>query len=260
MKQILLFTILLLTQAFTSLAQINTMEGDSTYIKAEALVSEQNQEKALQIALQEIDHLPIYNAKKAQWLIFIGDIFRDDSELDKALKYYHESYKINKHLQDSLALMQNHIRIGSIYHQKLNKNYDSLYSKKTLEHKDSSLFYYKKNIFDFKSFNYGEKYKATCYNNLAYIYSDYNKLDTAQAYITKSISIYKKKENDLNLIIALNTQGLIYIYQNNYLAAEKTHLNVLNKKNDTADINVLENIRISNSNLAYIYKKTKTVH
>jgi len=258
MKKTFLLTIILLTITYTCFAQINTLENDSLYKKAKALISKQNQEKALGITLQQIEATSKNSTQKAQWLQLAGIIFKEDNEFDKGLNYFKESYTINTKLQDSLALMLNHLYIGGAYQSKFNDLYDERFSEKATALKDSAVYYYKKNINSFKKVKNGLKRVAQTYTNLSFLYSDLNELEKSQNYITKAITIY---ENNLNFPIALygafNNQGLLYIYQKNYTEAEKTHLGVLEKNLDTTQLKTLDIRLTATGNLYYIYQQTK---
>jgi len=241
-----------------SYSQAQTNSTDSIHQHALDLIKNQQQEKALQLALEQIVISPKNSTQKAKWLQLTGVIFKKDKEFDKGLDYFKKAYAINTKLQDSLALMLNHIYIGQIYQFKFDYLYETKFFEKATNLKDSADFYYKKNITSFYKVKNGLKHVAPSYINLALLYSDLGKLKEAQYYITEAINIY---ENKLNSPTALNAtllnQGLIYIYQENYSEAEKTHLEILNKTQDTSNIKVLEINRQTTENLAYIYKKTK---
>ena len=153
--------------------------------------------------------------------------------------------------------MEGYLKTGRVYQHKFRGLHPDLESKKAIILKDSADFYYQKIITEYKNTNSGLKHLAQTYSNLAYLYSDLDKLKKAQHYITKAINIYENKLNlPAELNSALNNQGLIYIYQKKYKAAENTHLKVLSKILDTSSIKALETKRTSIANLAYIYKKT----
>ena len=221
------------------------------------LVAEQQQEKALQIALLEIDHYPILHTNRAKWLMLTGDIFIKNNEFNKAIEYYKKALSINIKLNDSLTIMEGYLKTGRVYQEKLRYKYPEIESKIAENYKDSADFYYQKIIADYKNTSSGSKHLAQTYSNLAFMYSDLNKLEKAQYYITEAINIYETKLTfPVSLSGALNNQGLIYIYQKKYNAAERTHLKVLNKVQDTSSIKALETTQIATANLAYIYKKT----
>ncbi|NQY31141.1 MAG: tetratricopeptide repeat protein [Flavobacteriaceae bacterium] len=240
-----------------SFSQADTKHLDNTYQHALDLLKNQNQEEALQITLQEIDRFPTLHTNRAKWLMLTGDIFIKNNELDKAINYYKKSLSINLKLNDSLTIMEGYLKTGRVYQKKFRDLHPKFDSKKARNHKDSADFYYQKIITDYKSVTSGSKHLAQTYNNLAYMYSDINKLEKAQYYITEAINIYETKLTlPLSLNAALNNQGLIYIYQKKYKAAEKTHLKVLNKTQDTSNIEALKSNQLATANLAYIYKKT----
>jgi len=235
------------------------MAMDSLFQKATTLTNQNNQEEALKLALQEINKLPDTDAKKAQWLVLAGDIFNDKNEHNKAIKFHRKAFKINSVLKDSLALMQDHIKIGIHHHYKFDNLYDHRLKKEAIRLKDSALFYYNKNIYEFSHIEQGLPYVAMCYNNASTIYSDYEKLDTAQTYINKVIDIRKKlyKPNSVKLISPLTNQGLIYIKQKNYTAAKKVYFEVINKTVDTSNTIVLNAKITAFTNLSYIYEQIK---
>ncbi len=233
------------------------MQNDSTYQQVTTLISKQKHEKALTIALKEVDKYSKSTSKKAKWNNLIGDIFINNKELNKALNYYRRSLSINYKLKDSLSIMEGLLKSGRIHQQKFRDLHPDFKSRKAQNYKDSADFYYQKIIAEYKNITHGSKHIAQTYSNLAYLYSDLNKLDKAQYYITEAINIYETKLS-LPVVLggALNNQGLIYIYQEKYKAAEKTLLKVLNKAQDTSTVKSLNTSRVALDNLAYIYKKT----
>jgi len=241
-----------------SFSQEQINPTDSTYQDVLTLLKNQQAEEALKITLQQIEITPKESSQKAAWLQLAGIVFKKNDEFDKGLHYFRKAYTINTKLQDSLALMLNHIYIGQIYQSRFNNLYENRFSEKATILKDSADFYYKKNITSFSKVKKGLLHTASSYNNLAYLYSDLDQLKKAQHYITRAIAIYESKLNSsFELNVALVNQGLIYIYQENYNKAEKTYLKVLDKTQDTSNIQILENNRQATGNLAYIYKKTK---
>jgi len=258
MNKILLLLFLHCCCTQFSYSQKQTKPTNSTYQHALDLHKKQKQEKALQLALEQLEITPKNSSQKAEWLQLIGIIFKEDKELDKGLVYFKKAYTINTKLQDSLALMLNHLYIGQIYQSKFNTLYETRFSEKATTLKDSADFYYKKNITSFFNVENGLIHTANSYINLAFLYSDIDQLKKAQYYITEAIAIYKNKlKSPTALNVALNNQGLIYIYEKNYQAAERTHLKVLDKTQDTSNIKTLEINHQATANLAYIYKKTK---
>jgi len=259
MKNFLLIASLLYLACITCTAQVTIMTKDSLFQKATTYITKNKQEEALQLALQEIDKLSNIHSKKAQWLVLAGDIFNDKNEYDKAIKFYRRAFKINTTLKDSLALMQDHKKIGNYYKHKFNNLYNKRFEKEAIRLKDSVLFYYNKNIYEYNHIEQGLPYVANCYNNASIIYSDYEKLDTAQAYINKVIDIRKKlyKPNSMKLISPLTNQGLIYINQKNYTAAENVYFEVIKKTVDTSNTNILNAKITAFTNLSYIYEQTR---
>jgi len=257
LKQIFLLLILQFTTLFTCTAQTSIAENDSTYKQVTTLISKQKHEKALTIALKEVDKYSKNTSKKAQWNNLIGDIFINNKELNKALNYYRRSLSINYKLKDSLSIMEGLLKSGRIHQQKFRDLHPGFKSRKAQNYKDSADFYYQKVITEYKNITHGSKHIAQTYSNLAYLYSDLNKLDKAQYYITEAINIYETKLS-LPVVLggALNNQGLIYIHQEKYKSAEETLLKVLNKVQDTSTVKALKTNQIATDNLAYIYKKT----
>jgi signal transduction histidine kinase len=236
-----------------------TNNNDSLYIHTEQLTEQNQTEEALKTSLQQIELAPNKSSKKAKWLQLAGVIFKKNDELDTGLKYLKKSYRINQQNQDSIALMLNHLYIGQIFQLRFNALYDDRFSKKATQLKDSAVFYYLKNINEFKNVQYGLKHISPAHSNLSYIYSDLDELDLAEKHINKAISIYKNNDilNKNAMNGALLNLGLIYIYQEDYKLAEETHLNLLSRIKDTTELKPLGMYHKSIANLAYIYKKTK---
>lgn len=258
MKKNFLILCLLTAVFITATAQKITVKNDSIHLKAISLLSQNNQEKALQLALQEIDKTSKNSNEEAKWNSLIGDIFNKNQELNKALYYYKKALATNRFLHDSLAVMENYLKIGKTFNQKYRNLYDVRHTPKALQLKDSADFYYQNIITNYNNTNSGAIHLAQTYSNLAFLYADLDKLDSAQNYITKAIHIYENKlALPLPLNGALNNQGLIYIYQKKYDAAEKTHLKVIKNVKDTTTIKALGTVQDATTNLAYIYKKTK---
>jgi len=118
----LIFKILFLLSLYTQLGwgQITIMDNDSLYQKVKKEITQLDNRNTLTTILNQIDTYNDTSVKKAQWYVLAGDLFRKNNELEKALRYYKKSYTINTGLSDSLALILDHVKIGIIYHKKLN--------------------------------------------------------------------------------------------------------------------------------------------
>ena len=255
MKKLYLFILISLLISNNCDAQVSAMSQDSLYQTAASLIKKHSQEEALEIALKEIDNKN-NNIYKSQWLVLIGDIFNDKEEYRKAYQYYRKAYKINTSINDSLALMQDHIKLGVYFQQKFNKNYNNRGNKKNLLLKDSAVYYYNKNLTNFSSVPKGLTYKKQSHNNLSYLFSDIDSLDTALLHIIKAIEYSKKLKDTAGLNSGRLNKGLIYIYQEKYLEAKKINLSIINSKIDTTNIERLITKRSATGNLSYIYTKT----
>jgi signal transduction histidine kinase len=251
------YTLLLLSITQVNFCQVITMQNDSLYnaIKKTLFIKTNNN---LNTVLKQIDALPKYAPKKAQWQTLAGDIFRKNNQHNKALNYYKKAYRINHYNNDSVALMRDHVKIGLQFQKKLNTRYDSLYTKASLQLKDSALHYYNKNIQQYQKVKKGTPYIAAAYENLAYILSDYGQYKKSELYINKAIVINKTLYNDNHsvLIGTLNMKALLYIYQEKYHKAIALEKLVLQKATDTSNIEVLDKKEIALRNLSYCYEKT----
>lgn len=227
------------------------MDNDSLYQETKKLVESNQQQLAIKTCLRAIDSLPTYNSKRAQWLVLTGDIFNDKKEQKKAIYYYRKAYVVNSNMNDSLALMQDHIKIGIQHNLTFLKNLKDSISK------DSTIYYYKKNINGFSNVKNGEYFTAQSHTNLAFLYSKLNNLKKAEYHIYNAIEYYKKTNDLLGLNTSYLNLGLILIYQNKYNEAEKINLDILNNKKDSTDIEYLKNYKEASGNLAYIYQQTK---
>jgi predicted Zn-dependent protease len=81
------YTLLLLSITQVNFCQVITMQNDSLYnaIKKTLFIKTNNN---LNTVLKQIDALPKYAPKKAQWQTLAGDIFRKNNQHNKALNYY----------------------------------------------------------------------------------------------------------------------------------------------------------------------------
>jgi signal transduction histidine kinase len=254
LKNILLFHLVCCSFCFGQ----KTSNNDSLYIHTEQLTKQNQTEEALKTSLQQIELAPNKSVKKAKWLQLAGVIFKKNNELDTSLKYLKKAYRINQQNQDSIALMLNHLYIGQIFHSKFNRLYDERFSKKATQLKDIAVFYYLKNINEFKNVQDGLIHISAAHSNLSFIYSDLDKLDLAKKHINKAIFIYKNNDqlNKSALYSYLLNLGLIYIYQKDYKLAEETHQNLLNRIKDTTELTSLKTYHQTIANLSYIYKET----
>jgi len=231
---------------------------DSLYLYTRQLILNSEFEEALPICLRKNDELPKFSKEKTKWLIFTGSILRRQNEFDKALPYFKESYYINLKNNDSVALVEDHVQIGRIFHHKLKSYRDSLSSKIALNLKDSILFYYNKNL-DFEAIKGAENNLAHTYDKLAFIYSDYKQLDSAKYFINKTIELKKQlfSENSNQYLSALSKLGLIYIHEERYQKAEDIYLDINQKAQDSTQLGYLNNLLIATGNLGYIYEQTQ---
>lgn len=232
------------------------MKNDSLFQKANALITTQQEDLALKLALTQIDSLPKDYNKRAEWLILASSIFKQKDELKKAFHLQQEAYDIDLKLNDSLALMRDHIKLGGYYQSESNiALFEYQDTIKGISFKDSALYFYKKNIKEFNSIKNGTFYQQLTHVNLSYLYSEFNQLDSADYHIKKAISIGKKTHDSTFLKKAYINQGLIYIYQKKYTEAEHLYLDFLTLKHDSTDYKELEHLETANGNLSYIYEK-----
>jgi signal transduction histidine kinase len=252
----IIFTVLLSIFFSNSIAQaLPKMKHDSLYTQINNAINYTTYNN-LNTVLKQIDVLPKYAQKKAQWQILAGDIFNKNNQLNKAFHYYKKAYRINQYNNDSVALMRDHINIGVIFQKKIEKNYDSLYTNASLQLKDSVLHYYNKNIQQYQRVTKGAPYIASAYSNLAYILSDYEQYKKSDLYINKALAINKTlyNENHPVLIATLNNKALFYIYQEKYLKAIALEKLVLQKATDTSNIKVLDTKNTALLNISYAYE------
>jgi hypothetical protein len=111
------YTLIMLSITQVTFSQVTTMQNDSLYnaIKKTLFIKTNNN---LNTVLKQIDALPKYAQKKAQWQILAGDIFNKNNQLNKAFHYYKKAYRINQYNNDSIALMRDHIKIGLQFQKK----------------------------------------------------------------------------------------------------------------------------------------------
>jgi len=231
------------------------MDTDNLYQQVKIDVTQLGNKNTLATILNQIERYPEFNAKKAQWYVLAGDLFRKNNELEKALKYYRKSYKINTINTDSLALILDQVKIGIIYHRKLNNSFDNNERAKVITFKDSATYYYKKNIEGFKSIKNNTSLLAYSYSNLSYLYADDKQYNKAQSHITKAIALHKKLKDTFAVATAMNNQALLYIHQKKYQLAIKIHKEIIKIPLDTTNIKVLGNRLTAFRNLEYTYAK-----
>jgi len=232
---------------------------DSLYTYTRQLIINSQYEEALPICLKKNDEFPEFSKEKTKWLILTGSILRRQNEFDKALPYFRASYRINLKNNDSLALVEDHVQIGRIFHHKFILHYrDSIYTKVALNLKDSIFFYYNKNL-DFETVKGAENNLAHTYDKLAFIYSDYNQPDSAKYFANKTIELKKQlfSENSHQYLSASSKLGLIYIREESYQKAEDIYLEINQKALDSNQLEYLNNRLTATGNLGYIYEQTQ---
>ncbi len=184
----------------------------------------------------------------------VGEIYEKTNEYNRALKNYKKSLDILNQIDidkndlnfNEIDLASTLLKIGSSYYKLsvsivINKNLDYLDSIKVKNSKDSYLdsakFYYEK-VEKIPNLNLEiENIKAKVFTNLSGIYEQDSVYSKAESYVSKSIFIYKKNNNNLGQAKALNNLGNIFLSQKQYEKSKEIYSEALKliKNDDNPD-------------------------
>ena len=151
-------------------------------------------------------------------------------------------------------MMSDHIDLGNNFYDQYLNTYktDSTTASRLI---DSTIFYYEKNINEFKNFNKSKSDILASHLNLSLIYANLDKLNLANYHASKAVNGYKKLGLESKTDEALLNKGLILIYQNKLDEAEEIYLNLINTKRDTTQLVFLKIQNLAHGNLSYIYNR-----
>ena len=235
----------------------NPINYDSIYNQSLRFYKEKSFEMSMESILIGLNNLPEQDSLRIKFLQLAGEIFYQNNNIEKALKYRREAFLLNKINKDSVAIMSDHIGLGQIYHRKFNGfPLEEIFSNRAIKLKDSAIYHYKKNINEFKHIKQGIKYQLKSHLNLSAIFSETNELEKAQFHISQAINGYKNLNMSYELDQALANKGFLKIYQKKYGEAEDIYINLIRSKRDTTQLKFLQSKKIAYGNLSYIYKKT----
>ena len=241
---------------FFCLAQ-STSTPNGSLAQAMEMYHNKNYEKTIEITLNALNDKKLADTTRVKWLSLAGDIFFHNNNLIKSLNYKKQAYLLNIQLKDSIAIMESHAHLANVFH----KQYAIIPKKdkqspQALKYIDSALYYYNKNINEFKHLKEGYKHQISSHHSLSWIFTEANDLDKAKYHIERAIEGYRSLNLIPELDAALINKALVYIYKKDYKQSEEIYTNIIQAKRDTSNIRSLQNKRIAYGNLSFIYKST----
>lgn len=164
---------------------------------------------------------------KIDYLLKLADSLKpyDDSE---AMRYAKKAEKLIDKTDDSFLFPKTYIIQGEIYNHQLDypKALAKLFTAK-------SIYEENKNYVNGKV-QFNLEY-AKCLNTISEVYYRLHRMEESFEFITASLQIYKKINNDSLTAKATRNLGAIYFNQRKYEEALEAYLKVLSYKNTTSD-------------------------
>ena len=144
---------------------------------------------------QEPDVLQELLTSLAQAQCWVGNTYRNQGKVNKALECYGQSLTISKRLKDLLWIATNLNNIGLVHYGQGNL--------------DSCIRYYKKGLQIFTEI--GDQLDiSTALSNIGIAYSTQGSIDEALKYFQKSMKISENINNKKGIAVCLNSIGFMY--------------------------------------------------
>ena len=172
-------------------------------------------------------------------LIDIGTVYEYSGNYQKALAYYNQALKLQREIKDKEGIANVLNYLGNVYH--------------TWSKYEKALEYYLESLKIQEELNF-QKGIAIAVNNIGVVYYDWGNLDKALKYFTQGLEIEKKLEDNLGIAQSINNIAIIYDEKGN----RKKALEYYNKSFELAKkVNDKVSMAISLSNIGEFYKTEK---
>ncbi len=218
-------------------------EIDSLIEEARDFKSENNYDKsiltfkeALSISLKKGDSLNISKIQN-----YLAITYRKINDKASAIQFFYKAIEVNKLLKNQPGLVVNYVNLANYYNGE--ENYKLAFTYYKLAEKTLRI-------------NPNPKYLANISLNLATLFSydssGFYNYDSAVYYNLKSLDLYKKLEDTLNISFLYNNLGYLFEKSNNYKAALTNYEASANLK---SEINDSTGLAIVYLNLGNVYSK-----
>ncbi|RYY37237.1 MAG: tetratricopeptide repeat protein [Sphingobacteriaceae bacterium] len=165
----------------------------------------------------------------------IGNIYNDNSDYAKALKYYNNALKINTQIKNVNNIVSNLNNLGSVYQRKGNYAKSQEYNFEALKAVNGvnspglialinynianiyfiqndlkkALVYFNKSLKIYQQEN-DDRGVANIYKSIANIYNTQNQASKAASYYTKALVLYRNIDNKIGEATVLSQLGILY--------------------------------------------------
>ncbi len=172
-------------------------------------------------------------------LIDIGTVYEYSGNYQKALAYYNQALKLQREIEDKEGIANVLNYLGNVYH--------------TWSKYEKALEYYLESLKIQEELNF-QKGIAIAVNNIGVIYYDWGNLDKALKYFTQGLEIEKKLEDNLGIAQSINNIAIIYDEKGN----RKKALEYYDRSFELAKtVNDKVSMAIALSNIGEFYKTDK---
>jgi len=190
----------------------NKLQIDYTYVQI--LYESGNKEKALEIALKNVEKLKIQNYQKLyiEYVNFLSRVFAESRNFDKATFYNKQALQLARRNEDTLNILKCLVRLGSFYYEN--------------EKLDSAKIYFREAI-RLPVNKENEQRISNAYNNLGVIAQVEDNYDLAKGYNREALAIKKKVGDTLSIAYITANLGNLYHFEKNYKEAIKNYEDAL---------------------------------
>lgn len=238
-----------------------TFKIDLKYVSLLRL--QKNDEEALDVLLRNLQNSSSegYHGFASDFSFEIGRYFASNmNNYDKAFEYYRKSKGFSLSAIDSLRLSKSNLGIGSVHlkiYQRFQRGRVKMDSLLLNIHRDSALYYHQIASNSFPKQETNKEFLGTLNRNFMIFYFYEKSYDLAEDYGNRSLKIFRKMNDTLNLAQTLNVFGATKLLLLDYKRAEEYYLQAENLVHDMEGFEAVDSKERFLNNLSDLYSQTK---
>lgn len=209
-------------------------------LKSKALYGNEDQNNAINILLNGLDELDSKKSMlnlKIKYAIYLGEIFNEAQNFNKAIFYFDKSLKDALKLNDTIHIINNYWNISQAF-----------YNKDSVDRAN----YYLKKIIKYPINEKTEDVISKSYNSLGVIASRNDSLDVAQNYGEMALLIKKDLNDTIEMAVAIVNLGGIHYDKKEFEKARSNYSEAYEAVNGMTSERALKVKEYSLYNLAYV--------
>ncbi|MFD0962997.1 ATP-binding protein [Pseudofulvibacter geojedonensis] len=230
---------------------------DSSKIQVEQLIKDNNTEKAIVLALEQLEKASIKDLnEQIYWNAKVGKILRINQNYSKSLVYLSKVKKLSDQSKDSTKIANALFEIGSLnllmYSLEVTKKqkFDV-----ALKERDSAFSIFKNLIKNYSQIPNTEAILGKTYANLTGLYSYIQDHESADKMGEKAIEYFTKIKDTMSVIGVRSNLAISQVYRQEYEKAEQNYLEAIPLLKDTSNLKILNMKAIQYSNLSDLYER-----